>query len=489
MAQCAAMGTHNLRPTPGAIWTALGATLLLLVMAPRYGFHRDELYFIVGGRNLDWGYVDQPPFTPLIARISEILAGTSPFALRVLPALAVGAIALMTSLIAKRYGGSRRAQTYAAVSTGLAGVVLGEGHLLSTAILDFMFWTAVLLVLVHILDGASPRMWLLVGMLVGVGLQNKHTVGFLALAVLIGMLATRQRRLLATPWPWAGVAVAFMIALPNVIWQWNNGFPQLEMAEALRERSDGALAFVLFQPLLLSIVLALPAAVGWWRLARSEELEPWRSLAIAYVVLFVGFMFTGGKAYYVAPMYSVLLAAGSLWFAGLGKPASRWMVAATAIGLAVGMVIALPLLPESAVSSVDATGELGETVGWNELVAEVGAVYRSIPPDLRESAVILTGSYGEAGAIDVLGIAAGLPMAISGHNNYYLWGPPDEHGPIIGVGGVGKALDLVCSDYPQVGTIGNESNVDNEERGLPLYLCLEPEGQLADYWEDIRHYN
>jgi 4-amino-4-deoxy-L-arabinose transferase-like glycosyltransferase len=483
------MEHQTLRPAKGAIWTAIGSILLLLTMAPRYGFHRDEVYFIVAGRNLDWGYVDQPPFTPLIARLSEIIGGTSPFALRVLPAFAVGAIALMTSLIAKRFGGSVRAQTSAAISTGLAGVVLGEGHLLSTAIFDFMFWTAALLVLVHILDGASPRLWLLVGLLVGIGLQNKHTIAFLALAVLIGLLATRQRSLLASPWPWAGVAVAVVIALPNIIWQWNNGFPQLEMAEALRARSDGALAFVLFQPLLLSIVLAIPAAIGWWRLARSEALVPWRSLAIAYAVLFVGFLTTGGKAYYIAPMYSVLLAAGSLWFASLGKAATRWMSAATALGLAIGMVIALPLMPESAVSTVDATGELGETVGWEELVADVEVIYQSIPSGVRTTAVILTSSYGEAGAIAVMGSESGLPGTFSGHNNYYLWGPPPSHGPIIGVGSVSETMDLVCPDYIQVGVIGNKHNVENEELGLPLYLCLEPEGQLADRWDEVRHYN
>ncbi len=483
------MESQSLRPARGAIWTGFGSILLLLAMAPRYGFHRDELYFIVAGRDLEWGFVDQPPLTPLVARVSELIGGTSPFALRVLPAFAVGAIALMSSLIAKRFGGSVKAQTYTAICAGLAGVVLGEGHLLSTAIFDFMFWTAVLLVLVHIFGGASPRLWLLVGLLVGIGLQNKHTIGFLALAVLMGLLATRQRSLLSSPWPWAGVAVAVVIALPNMIWQWNNGFPQLEMAAALRARSDGALAFVLFQPLLLSIVLAIPAAIGWWRLARSEALEPWRSLAIAYAVLFFGFLATGGKAYYIAPMYSVLLAAGSLWFAGLGKAATRWMSAATAIGLAIGMVIALPLVPESVVSTVDATGELGETVGWPDLVADVEAIYQSIPSDVRTTAVILTGSYGEAGAIDVLGSEAGLPGAFSGHNNYYLWGPPPAHGPIIGVGRVGAALDLVCSDYHQLGRIDNLNHVENEELGLPLYLCLEPEGQLGDRWDEFRHYN
>lgn len=472
------------------VWLAAGgSTLILLITAPRYGFHRDELYFLVAGRNLDWGFVDQPPFTPLVARVSELIAGPSPFALRVLPAVAVGAIAVMAAAMARRFGGGRAAQLYAAVGTGLAGVVLGEGHLLSTAIFDFAFWAGTLLLVIHILGGASPRLWIAVGVVVGVGLQNKHTIGFLAVALLIGILATSQRRLLTSWWPWLGVVVAALIASPNLIWQWNNGFPQLEMAEALRARSDGPIAFVLFQPLLLSIVLAIPAAIGLWRLARSADLWAWRPLAIAYAVLFVGFLATGGKAYYIAPMYSALLAAGSMWFAALGLTGRRWMGGLTVVGILVGLFIALPLMPINSASTFDATGELGETVGWPELIDQVAAVYEGIPLEQRSTAVILTSSYGEAGAIDILGPEAGLPNAVSGHNNYFLWGPPARHGPIVGVGQVGYALDLVCPGYERVGTISNPYGVENEEAGLPLYLCLAPESQLADSWDSIRHFN
>jgi 4-amino-4-deoxy-L-arabinose transferase-like glycosyltransferase len=478
-----------LRPTRSAIWTAFGAIALLLITAPRYGFHRDELYFVVAGRNLDWGYVDQPPLVPLIARLSESVAGLSPFALRVLPALAVGAIALMASLIAKRLGGTARAQAFAAVATGFAGVVLGEGHLLSTAIFDFALWTGVLLALVHLLGGASPRIWVLVGILVGVGIQNKHTMVFLAAALLIGILVTDQRRLLRSPWPWFGVVIAFAIALPNLVWQARNNFPQLEMAEALRERSEGPLAFVLFQPLLLSVVLAIPAAIGLWRLARAVELKPWRPLAVSYLLLFLAFLFTGAKPYYIAPMYSLLLAAGSLWFESLQGTKRIVMIGATAVGIAVGMLIALPLVPETALSTFDVTGELGETVGWPELIQQVSAVYESIPDDLKSDALILTSSYGEAGAVDVLGRPTGLPGASSGHNNYYLWGPPNLHSAIIGVGAVGATMELVCPGYREVGTITNASDVANEENGLPLYLCLFPESQLSDEWQLVKHYN
>lgn len=468
---------------------AAGSTLLLLVTAPRYGFHRDELYFLVAGRNLDWGFVDQPPFTPLVARLSELISGPSPFALRVLPAIAVGAIALMAAAMARRFAGGKAAQLYAAAALGFAGVVLGEGHLLSTAIFDFAFWTAALLLCVHILGGASPRLWIALGAVVGLGLQNKHTMGFLALALLLGFLASSQRRLLASWWPWLGVLLAALIAAPNLVWQWNNGFPQLEMAAALRARSDGPLAFILFQPLLLSIALIVPAAIGWWRLARAPEMWAWRPLAVAYGVLFVGFLATGGKAYYIAPMYSVLLAAGAVWFGDLGSMGRKWMAGFTAAGILVGTLVALPLMPISSASTFDATGELGETVGWPELIDQVAAVYESIPVGSRSGAVILTSSYGEAGAIDILGPDAGLPPAVSGHNNYFLWGPPDRHGPIVGVGQVGSALELVCPGYQKVGTISNPYHVENEEAGLPLYLCLSPESQLADEWAFVRHFN
>ena len=219
------METREFRPTKSVVLASLASILILLLTAPRYGFHRDELYFVIAGRNLDWGYVDQPPMTPLVARLVDVVIGVSPFALRVLPAVAVGAIAVMASLIAKRFGGGKASQLAAAVATGFAGVVLGEGHLLSTAIFDFALWSAVLLVMAHILGGASPILWLVVGLIVGIGLQNKHTMGFLAVALLVGVLATEQRKLLASMWPWLGVALAVLIALPNLIWQANKRLP------------------------------------------------------------------------------------------------------------------------------------------------------------------------------------------------------------------------------------------------------------------------
>jgi 4-amino-4-deoxy-L-arabinose transferase-like glycosyltransferase len=472
------------------VWiSAVGVVALLLAVSGRYGFHRDETYFVMAGRSLDWGYVDQPPLTPLVARVSETLFGTSPTALRVLPALAVGGVAILAAAMARRFGGGRVAQVFAAFAGGWTGVLLGEGHLLSTAVFDYFFWTLGLWIVVRLLDGDDARWWLALGLVVGAGLENKHTMAFFAAAILVGLLATRQRKLLASPYLWLGVAVAALIALPNLIWQANHGWPQLEVAEALRARSDGPLVFVIQQPALLSITLAIPAFAGLWWLGRSEEARPWRPLPIAYLVLFAVFLVTGGKSYYVAPMYSALLAAGGVWFERLSVSWRRVVGGLTVLGVAVGLFIALPLLPIERVGSFDPTGELGETVGWPELIDQITAAHQMIPAEQRERAVVFTGSYGEAGAVDVLGPEVGLPAAASGHNNYWLWGPPPEHGPIIGVGSVAAELQLICPDLARVATLDNPYGVGNEVADQPLFLCLQPSGQLSDVWDRLRHYN
>ena len=475
---------------PLGVWLAAGgATALLLAVSGRYGFHRDELYFVIAGRRLDWGYVDQPALTPLVARASESLLGTSPTALRILPALAVGVVALLGAAMARRLGGGRTAQLFAVFAAGWSGVVLGVGHLLSTAVFDFLFWALALWLLVGILDGADSRAWLALGVVIGIGVENKHTIGFLAVAILFGLLLTDRRRLLAAPMPWLGVCIAVILALPNLVWQAAHHWPQLEVASALRARSDGPLAFVLQQPFLLSIALIVPVATGWWWLARSEEARHWRPIAVIYVLLFVTFVVVGGKAYYLAPMYTVLAAAGSIWFERLSTAARRWVGVLTAGSIAFGLFIALPLLPPQASGTLDFTGELAETVGWPDLVDQVAAVHGGIPEGQRAAAVVFAGSYGEAGAIDVLGGDAGLPPASSAHNNYWLWGPPPGGAPIIGVGQVGEVLTVICPELDQVGIIDNPYGVDNEEAGLPMWLCLEPNGTLADIWGLIRHYN
>ncbi len=475
---------------PIGVWLVTGGVVTtLLLLSSRYGFHRDELYFLAAGRRLDWGFVDQPPLTPLVARVSELLLGTSPTAIRVLPAVAMGGVALLSALMARRFGGGAAAQVAAALMGAGTGVALAVGHLLSTALFDYFFWGLATCLFVALLDGADQRWWMALGATIGVGAMNKHLVVAFAAAILLGTLVTGSRFLLRSPWPWIGALIAVGIAMPNVLWQAQHGWPQLEMARALTERSDGRIAFVIQQIGLLSIVLVVPAGIGLWRLLSSPGSARWRPIGVAFVVLFVAFLALDGKAYYVAPMYPVLLAAGAGWFEEKQGRVRTVLGILGALGIVIGAVIALPLVPRTAVSTVDATGELGETVGWPELVDRVEAVYRSIPEETRSEVVIFTGSYGQAGAIEVLGAERGLPAPVSGHNNYWLWGPPVRRGPVIGVGPVADVLGLICDDVVTVGTITNPWDVPNEEYGNPLLLCLEPSGGLADIWDRVRHYN
>lgn len=468
---------------------AAGVVVLELAVSARYGFHRDELYFLVAGRKLDWGFVDQPPLTPLLARVAETIGGASPVTIRVFSALAIGAVVLLAAATARRFGAGPKGRLFAGIASAGAGYALAVGHLFGTATFDYLMWTVALWLLVGLLDGDDPRRWAVLGGVVGIGLQNKHLIGVLAVATLLGIVATQQRRILAGVWPLVGVTIAALIALPNILWQAANDFPQLEMARSLADDSDGPIVFVVEQIGLLSIVLIVPAALGWWRLIRAPEAKQWQPIGIAFAILFVFFLATGGKSYYVAGMYPVLLASGGKWFDGLSGRRRGWMVHSSWVGIAVGTVIALPLLPVSSMSAMDFTGELGETVGWPQLVEQVNEVYVSIPEELRAETAIFTGSYGEAGAIDVLGPDLGLPAASSGHNNYWLWGPPDPHGPVIGVGWGGQALRNICPGLEQVGVVSNPYGVENEEAGLPLWLCLDPERQLADIWPQLKHYD
>jgi hypothetical protein len=258
------------------------------------------------------------------------------------------------------------------------------------------------------------------------------------------------------------------------------------MAESLRARSDGPAAFALLQLVTLSIVLVVPAIAGLVRLWATR----WRAIAIAFAVLFAGFLVIGGTFYYVAPLYVPLLASGACWLEDLGTVWRRLLTALAGVGVAVFIPLALPIAPPVDVGTInEVNAELGETIGWPQLIDQLVEVHESIPVADREGAVVLTSNYGEAGAIEVLAANRGLPPVMSGHNNYWLWGPVAGDGPIIGVGPVEGALRLVCADFSEVAIIDNGHGVDNEEQGYPILLCIEPERSLATVWDRVRHYN
>ncbi|MGY1639986.1 glycosyltransferase family 39 protein [Geodermatophilus sp. SYSU D00703] len=478
-----------LRPLTGL---AGAVVLLLLALAGRYGYHRDELYFLRAGREAAFGYVDQPPLTPLLAAAVDALAPGSLVALRVPSALAAGGVVVLTGLLAREFGGGRGAQLLAAAAMAVSAVLLAVGHLLSTSTLDLLAWTALSWLLVRALrDGG--RIWLVTGAVAGLALLNKVQPAFLVAAVLIGVLTVGPREALRSRWPWLGGALALVVWSPNLVWQAAHGWPQLELAEAIAAGSSGTsepwYLFLPFQVVLVSPLLVPLWAVGWVRLARDPALRPWRAFAVAYAVLAVGFLATGGKPYYLGGLYPVLLAAGAgpvvAWARG-SRPRAVAVAGALAASLLVNGFLMLPVVPVDRLAAtpvVDVNYDAGETVGWPAFAATVERARERLPAD--EPVAVLTRNYGEAGAVDRY--APELAPAHSGHNSYWDWGPPPESvTSVVAVGLPEEELRRWFGRVELAGRVDNGVGLDNDEQGVPVWVAEERQVPWSQIWPQLR---
>jgi 4-amino-4-deoxy-L-arabinose transferase-like glycosyltransferase len=473
---------------------AAAELLLQLAFANRYGYHRDELYFRIAARHPAAGYDDQGPLTPFLGWVSEAIFGESPRGLRVVSALVAAVVVVLVALLARELGAGTVGQFVAAAGTAASAFVLAVGHLLSTSTFDVLVWVVTLLVVARILRGGDERLWLAAGVAVGVGLENKQLPLLLVLALVIGLAVDRRLLvLLRSPWLWGAVALALVIWLPNLVWQGTHGWPQLELAEDIRQDEAGeSRATLLPLQLLLVGPFVVPVlAVGLWGLIRDSALRPWRSLGFAYIALLVLLFVVGGKPYYAAPFLLALLAAGAV-------PLERWLMTggrrvlvASALVLTgvLSVLVALPVVPAKDLEGTpiaDLNEDAIETVGWPQLVRTVDGVYASLSPAEQANAVVFTGNYGEAGAIDRYGGALGLPRAYSGHNAYARFGmPPDSAGPVIVLGYADASVDFVgCKPAAM---IDNGVDVENEEQGGTVFLCERPRESWSAMWDELRH--
>ncbi|MFD0558517.1 4-amino-4-deoxy-L-arabinose transferase-like glycosyltransferase [Stackebrandtia endophytica] len=470
---------------------------LLTALSARYGYHRDELYFLAAGDRLDVGYVDQPPLTPLLAKASVTVFGDTPMGLRVVATIGFLAAIVLVALIARELGAGRIGQTVAALGASIAGFGLAIGHMVSTSTFDMVAWLALTWVLLRLMRGGDPRWWLAAGAVAGVAILNKYLVVLLVVAILIGWLSVGPRSRLATGWLAGGVAVAAIIAAPNLWWQFSNDWPQLTVASGIASDDGGAnrMMFLPDQILLLSPVLVPIWLAGWWRLWRSESIAWARPIAVAYPVLCLIVLATGGKGYYALPLLLVLTAAGAVpterwWRASAGN--RRSLGVALALGGIGAAVISLPVLPATALDIPNSINrEQGEQVGWPELTAAVASAWETLTPDQRDGAVILTENYGQAGAVEHYGPDLGLPAPYSGHMSYADWGPPpdDRIGPVLVVHQAGGAgLTGSFANCRAVATVDNGHGVDNEEQGTVISVCDGPDVAWSALWPRLRHF-
>jgi dolichyl-phosphate-mannose-protein mannosyltransferase len=486
------------RAEPQPAWAPLAClgvvvAAILIVFAGRYGYHRDELYFLAAGRHLAWSFPDQGPLTPLVAHLMDSLAPGSLTVLRIPSALMTGVTVLVTGLTSFELGGTRRAQLIAAGCAASAAVLLATGHLLSTTTFDLLAWSLVIWLFARAIRTGDRRLWVVSGVVTGVALLNKPLIAFLLAGLGAGLLLAGPRRLLRERWLWAGFVVALVLWSPWLLWQNAHGWPQLAVSSSIANGGSGSSqprwALVPFQLLLVSPVLAPVWIAGLWALARRDRLRPFRCFAVTWGVLVVIFLIAGGKPYYLAGMFPVLLGAGGIevdgWIDRGRRRVRRGLLAVAIVsGAAVSAVIGLPLLPASQTGPVIALdSDIGETIGWPDLVRTVADVYRQA----GRPAVVFTSNYGEAGAVDRYGPALGLPEAYSGHNGFGEWGPPpDVPGPVVAVGLDDATLASHFDGCRLAARVTNSAGIDNDERGEPIDLCAGTRAPWSRIWNSLR---
>jgi len=488
---------------------AFADLVLHLALSGRYGYWIDELYFIACAEHLDWGYVDHPPLIAAITAAARWMLGDSLFALRFFPALAGAGLVFLTGWMARALGGGRRAQVIAAVATFAAPVFAGFAGLLTMNTFEPLFWMGCAALAIAIARRRRGVLWVPFGALVGIGLLNKHSMGFFVLALFGGLLISPQRRLLRDRWLWAGALVALLIVLPHIVWQIAHGWPTLELlANARRYQHEPVTPaqFVLGQ-----LQIMQPLAFPLWfaglcfLLAHPRAAEV-RFLGWAFVIQFAAFMMMQAKTYYLAPAYPMLFAAGGVLVEALSRRRA-WVTWATLALLAIGGLItapyALPILPVAALPTYlrllgmkevrpetramgDVPQQFADMLGWDELVAEVARVYQSLPPGERERAVLWGRDYGAAGAVDFFGAQYGLPKAISGFQNYYLWGPGDRSGDVmIAIGFEAQDLEPWFEHVERVGEVRCRYCMPDRQLE-PIYVCRGLKLPLAQFWPLVK---
>ena len=483
------------------VLTAIAAVFALahILTNGRYGFHRDEWQFLSDARHLDWGFVAYPPLTPFIQHIGLSLFGLSLVGLRMASVIGQAVVILVSGLMARDLGGNRLAQVAAAITVGLSGLPLFEATEFQYTTFSYLWWVLVSWFVIRLLKTENPRGWLAIGAAIGLGLLTKYSVVFFVAGLLAGLALSRARRYFLSPWFYAGVAVALLLFLPNLIWLARHHFVSYTFLQHIHARDIGegrAGGYWKYQFLLDVNLFAAPVWIaGLVAFFRSSR---YRMLAWMYTVPVLFFWFNKGRFYYVAEAYPAVVAMGcaaaQLWLAPRRTWARRTITAIYFTGIAVAgayvAAIIVPLAPSGPLRdfALKNNGDLREEFGWDDLVRAVATVRDSLPTDetgQRVSYGILTGNYGEAGAMEYLGPAYNLPSPIDLTNSFYLRTyPAQPPSTLIVVGWSKRQVDREFTSCRLAGHNGNALGIQNEEsRDHPdIYVCGSPKKGWPEFW-------
>jgi hypothetical protein len=476
----------------GIVLAITAAKLLVHLYAGRhYGYFVDELYYLACSRHLDWGYVDQPPLIALVTWVVRSILGQSLPAIRLLPALAGVAEVALTALIARELGGKRFAQALAAIAALIAPGILGVDGFLSMNAFEPLFWMGCAYLLIRIIQTENTKLWVWFGVLAGFGLENKYSMLIFGTGLVLGLVLTPERRLLRSPWLWVGGAIAFLIFLPNLLWNIQHHFPFLELQANIRASGrDVPLGPVAFfqQEILLVHPLTLPIWVGGlWLYFGAKAGRPFRAIGWAWIFTAAVIVILSPRVYYLFPAFPVLFAGGGVLWEQLLAP------------------LAIPLLPpETYFRYTNAIGlqqpaiethKLGplpqifaDQFGWDEMAATVARVYNGLAPEIRTRTAIFAQTYGQAGAIDRFGPKYGLPAAISGHQSYFLWGPRGYTGEsMIVMDDNQKNLERLFASVKKVAHVDHPYSMPYQH--FDVFYCHGMHPPLAEFWPRVKRWD
>jgi len=501
------------RQSMALIWVIALATLIFhIYFNNRYGYFRDEFDYLSCGDHLQWGYVDQPPLIPFLIHFCRALLGDSLRAIRFIPALASSLLIVQTAAIARELGGGRYAMLLSAMCALIAPQYLSNGSLLGTNCLEPNLWMGCVYFAIRAIKRNDPRYWLWFGVIAGLGLEEKYSIAVFGLGIVTGLLLTEQRRVFRDKWIWLGGIAAFLIFLPNLLWNTHYDWPFVQLMRGIRAESRdvvlGAFPYFFQQTLLLNPLTAPIWLTGLLALLFAPSLRRYRALGWCYLVCYAVFFVLHGKNYYLAPVYPMLLAAGAvaIEFAldrpRSGPPRLQWLKPVIVVILLVnGAYLAPVVVP---ILSPDAFLAYAKTLpfklpvmehaharaalpqwyadqfGWQEIVDETAVAWNRLTPDQRPDCGIFAQDYGQAGAIDFLGPREGLAGAMSGDRTYFLWGPHNYSGNCMIV--LDDRREVLERYWNQVDYIGTSAgNPYALEQQIDVFLCT---GKKFDSWAD-----
>ncbi len=490
-----------------ALWLiGLAFIAIHITFSGRYGFHRDELLSYSNAMHLDWCYVVYPPLTAWLARVELAVFGTSLMGFRFLPAVAIGMVCVLAGLIARAMGGGRRAMLVAAVAAGIAGPVSFAGSFLSYMSFDLLWWVLVAWAAAKLVRSQNPRWWIAIGAGIGLGLLTKYTILFFVCGLLGGMVLTPNRRWFRSGWFWCGIAVAVVLALPVIVWQFQHHFVAVAWMKSIHARDlSWGRADYFFPNQFWNVTSPVTVPIwcaGLWYLFGSRAGKPFRILGWMYVITLILFMVARGRDYYLAPAYPMLLAAGAVWGEGwvsslqraTQKVITNTVWSSLAVGALVVFALTLPIAPIRSTwwRIADAANScFNSEIGWPELVATVAHVRDSLPAEERGGVRVLASDEGSAGAVNLYGRAYGLKEAISGMNSNWLRGygnPPPQ--TVIAVGFKRSELDGIFASCEATARLSLPYGVVNQtlERREVLYVCRDPRVPWPEFWKNFQYY-